>query len=323
MKKIFLVGTPFCGSTIIGNILNSHPEIFHAGEVDRLRIFSRYSGADANLNVDGCVLCGLHHGTKCPVWDDLPDAPQTLDDAVTVYETLVARGNKQVIVDSSKNVDWLADLHAHGLQDACAVVLSRNPFAFARSHHKAVHDPYWRGIEIWRNIYNHCLRVLIHRGIPFIAIQHSQMLDGPDEFFSRILKFVSLDGPVSCNHYFETEAHAVGGNVGPFIPYKAFDEVKYLEREAHQNRQVGDDEMAEKSMLPTSPFERSDSDWLDALSLAEMDACLSIPGVTDVMSLLGYSPASLVSMKNEWDAVKQPRSTKIVRSLPHEALCAV
>lgn len=48
MRSIFIVGSPFCGSTIIGNTLNSHPQIFHAGEVDRLSLFARYHGADAH-----------------------------------------------------------------------------------------------------------------------------------------------------------------------------------------------------------------------------------------------------------------------------------
>jgi hypothetical protein len=305
MKKIFLVGSPFCGSTVVGNILNSHPDIFHAGEVDRLRIFSRYHGVDAYLNVDGCALCGLHHGLECPVWDNLPEAPRTPEETVAVYETLAARGGKRVCVDGSKNVDWLVSLHDHGLQDACAVMLSRNPFAFARSHHKAVGDPYWRGIEIWRNIYNHCLRALIHRGIPFIAMSHSRMLEGPEGFFSMVLKFAGLPGAVDCHRYFEVEAHAVGGNVGAFLPYSQFDKAKYFEREMLQNRPADEEELAEKSLLPASPFGRSDSAWMEALSLEDIDAGLSIPGVGDVMSLLGYSPTALVAAKIEWDLAKQ------------------
>ncbi len=184
-------------------------------------------------------------------------------------------------------------------------MLSRNPFAFARSHHKAVFDPYWRGVEIWRNIYNHCLRALLHRAIPFIVISHSMMLENPDEFFSMILKFAGLRGGVDCHRYFEVEAHAVGGNVGAFLSYSQFNKAKYFEREVLQNRPADEEELAEKSMQSASPFERSDSAWMEALSLADIDAGLSIPGVADVMSLLGYSPAALVAAKIEWDLAKQ------------------
>jgi len=312
MKKIFLIGSPFCGSTVVGNILNSHKDILHAGEVDRLRLFSRYQGNDAYLTVDGCALCDLHHGLHCPIWDDLPNALQTPQEAVAVYEELTARAGKPVVVDSSKNVDWLGYLHDYGLQDAVAVVLSRNPFAFARSHHKAVHAPYWCGVEAWRNIYNHALRALIHRGIPFIALQHSAMLETQAEFFSKILKFAELEGELDYNRYFEVEAHAIGGNVGAFIHYTQFNKAKYFERELRQNRPADEEELAEKGLLPASPCERKDTAWLDCLTEADIDAGLSIPGVIDVMTLLGYTPASLVSMKIHWDQAQHQLTQPVV-----------
>jgi hypothetical protein len=168
-----------------------------------------------------------------------------------------------------------------------------------------VYAPYWSGVESWRNIYNHALRALIHRGIPFIALQHSAMLENQAEFFAKILKFAGLDEGLDFRHYTRAEAHPIGGNVGAFVHYSQFNQAKYFERERRQNRRADADELAEKMLQPAAPHERRDSAWLEELSEADIDAGLSIPGVTDIMTMLGYTPASLVAMKIHWDLAPQ------------------
>lgn len=300
MKNIFIVGSSFCGSTIIGNILNSHHKIFHAGEVDRLSLFQRYHGADANYMLGSCALCGLEEHMHCPVWEDLPPAPTKPQETVSSYRQIVARGGKEVVIDGSKNADWLAYLHDNGLGNTGAILLSRNPLAFARSHQDATGAPIWAGVEVWRNIYNHTLRVLLHRQIPFIALRHADLAANQDSFYAKILEFAGLDGQVDRENYFKFETHALGGNVGAFVRYKSFDAKRYEAREVRENRPLGPTEIEYKQLKQKHAGAWQDTAWITDIPDDEAGAALNIPGVTEIMSLLGYSAYELFAARQKW-----------------------
>ena len=151
----------------------------------------------------------------------------------------MARGGNEVALDGSKNVDWLAYLHDHGLRNTGAILLSRNPLAFAKSHHDATGAPVWQGVEIWRNIYNHTLRSLITRQIPFISMRHADLTSNPQGFYARLLEFMGLDGMVDVEQYFQFPVHALGGNVGAFVRYRDFNAQRYEAREAQNKRPLG------------------------------------------------------------------------------------
>lgn len=306
MRSIFIVGSSFCGSTIIGNTLNSHPQIFHAGEVDRLSLFRRYQGADETYLLDSCGLCGLNEPAHCPVWGELPPAPATPEEAVDVYRQLMSRSGKEVVLDGSKNVDWLTHLHDHGLKNTSAILLSRNPLAFAKSHGDATGAPVWQGVEIWRNIYNHTLRALMKRQIPFIALRHADLLKDPAWFYDRILKFAGLGGAVERDAYFKFETHALGGNVGAFVRYQGFDAARYKAREAQGNRPLGAMEIEEKRARQKRGGAWQDSGWMEAIPDGEAGAALNLPGVADIMSLLGYSAYGLFMAKQKWRLTQSP-----------------
>ncbi len=298
MKYFFIVGSPFCGSTAVGNILNTSSQIFHAGEVDRLDLFGQYTGENANLTVHGCALCGLgHQGGSCPVWHDFPSRPSSPAEKVRLYEEMVARAGRPVVLDSSKNADWMTMLWAAGLPVGGAIVLSRNPFAFARSHFKATGAPVWQGVEIWRNIYNHCLRAILHRGIPFMALRHEEIYTNTEGYFSRMLNFMGVTGGVDYAEFFRYPCHSLGGNWGAYVHYAGFDAAAFLHREAAEGRYADPQEMVVKLGRPASPKQRDDDGWMDHITAEEISAGISIPGVVDVMSLLGYDASAIAIRK--------------------------
>ena len=269
-------------------------------------MFERYQGADANYMLDNCALCGLEEHARCPVWGELPPAPATAQEAVATYQRLVARGGKEVVIDGSKNADWLAYLHDNGLKSASAILLSRNPLAFARSHRDATGAPVWMGVEMWRDIYNHALRVLLHRQIPFIALRHSELTEDPDGFYARVLDFAGLGGQVDQQNYFKFDTHALGGNVGAFVRYKAFNAERYEEREAREQRPLGPTEIEDKKAQQKRSGAWRETAWMAEIPDSEAGAALNIPGVTDIMSLLGYSAYELFVAKQKWRLTQSP-----------------
>lgn len=232
MHFVFVVGSPFCGSTAIGNMLNTHPDIFHAGEVDRLKFFGRYHDHDQHLTVNGCNLCESHHPKNiCPIWNEYPRIDtQNSHELVSAYKKLTAKSGKDVILDTSKNADWFAMLWESGLRPCSTIVLSRNPFAFAYSHFKATGQPIWQGVEVWRNIYNHCLRVVLNRGVPVISVKYSDLIESPSNLFDSILIYLNLSGRIDYNNFFNYACHAVGGNVGAFVNYRDFQSDAYIKK---------------------------------------------------------------------------------------------
>lgn len=305
LRSVFIVGSSFCGSTVIGNVLNSHPQIFHAGEADRLSLFGRYQGVDAAYLLDSCALCGLEEHKHCPVWGNLPAAPATPQEAVALYGALMARAGKDMALDGSKNVDWLAYLHDHGLRNTKAILLSRNPLAFAKSHQDATGAPIWQGVETWRNIYSHTLRALIARQIPFIAMRHADLAANPDGFYGRILEFAGVEGAVDRDHYFNFETHALGGNVSAFLRYKGFDAGRYEARETREGRALGPTEIEEKQARQKRGTWQ-DTLWMETIPDGEAGAALNMPGMSDIMSLLGYSAYDLFMAKQKWRLTHAP-----------------
>ncbi|OAZ69591.1 hypothetical protein SRCM100623_02307 [Acetobacter pasteurianus] len=302
MQFVFVIGAPFCGSTAVGNMLNTHPNIFHAGEVDRLKIFARYRDHDQHLTVNGCNLCESHHPRhNCPIWSDYPHIDtHNVHELVRAYKMLTSKSNKNVILDTSKNADWLAWLWQNGLQPCSAIVLSRNPFAFAYSHFKATGQPIWQGIEVWRNIYNHCLRVVLNRGIPLISVKHSDLLENPKHFFDSILMYLHLNGSIDYNNFSKYPCHALGGNVGAFVSYPEFQSEVYIKKEIQEKRFPTEEEISSKSSMSANPMKRTDHQWLKHIPCDEISAAISIPGMVDTMTLLGYDPILIYQQKIEW-----------------------
>src|SRR5258708_17372132 len=63
-QAVFLIGTYFSGSTLLGNCLNAHPSIFFAGEIDRLEAFRREPDW-THQRERGCRLCSTQAEAIC------------------------------------------------------------------------------------------------------------------------------------------------------------------------------------------------------------------------------------------------------------------
>jgi hypothetical protein len=67
---VFILGTPYCGSTLVGNALNAHPETTFVGEVNRLRFYKQFEGERFREGqyVSECAICGSREPYNCSLW---------------------------------------------------------------------------------------------------------------------------------------------------------------------------------------------------------------------------------------------------------------
>ena len=107
--NVFILGTPFCGSTLLTNCLNSHKELFTAGELNRLPAFKQFAHVkinDPHIYTDYCFLCHQRQ-QECPVW-----TPSFVKEfcaggiSTSLHDMLAHKTGKRGIVDSSKDPGW-------------------------------------------------------------------------------------------------------------------------------------------------------------------------------------------------------------------------
>src|SRR5262249_36903470 len=139
LRNVFILGTTYCGSTLLGNALNAHSSIAFAGEISRLPAF----GIGPALRVI-CPLCYVEK-VECPIWtqkfrDEVSahGAGKSLD----VYREAV---RKPVIVDGSKHVAWLRRVHAEAPlpSNTFLLIAVRSPLGFVHSTQRRDHWEAW------------------------------------------------------------------------------------------------------------------------------------------------------------------------------------
>jgi hypothetical protein len=278
-RTTFLVGTPFSGSTLLGNCLNAHPSIFFAGEIARLTAFRRADDA-VTEGEEGCRLCAARGEHECPAWPrDFSAALAPLAD-IARYRAILDHAKAPILVDSSKGVDWLNALHDAGLTaGVTAIICARNPFAVA--HSRAQGEPRVNPTAAaiaWREFYVQAIRSLARRGIPSLVVRYETFAFDPAATLRRICDFLGLPVDPGMMTYWETPSHAIGGSGHAFVRDANFTAAALNEREADA-----------LSYFADKPFGGwVDDRWTQGLSDEEMRQIMAVPTLNDVAALLGY-----------------------------------
>ena len=94
VKICFISGAAHSGSTLLGLILGSHSSTFFTGEANKVSYF-----LDPNFEPERkyCRVCGK----GCKIWSKIDL------DKDNLYEQLFKLVKKPIIIDSTKNLDWI------------------------------------------------------------------------------------------------------------------------------------------------------------------------------------------------------------------------
>ena len=297
-RLIFFVGSPYCGSTILGRHANEFDDIAYAGELDRLSVFDFWLHREHRHFEDKCAICTTHEKYDCQIFKD-----NNITGAKNIdkYLNIVERFGRTTVIDGSKNIDWLnwlltQDLRVHAR--IYGIVCVRNVLAYYVSQRDASEAMLHEIVEGWKNIYRHTFRTLTKLSLPFVILRFEDVIANGMAHFERIL----LDFGItlfrgSARH----ELHCIGGNTSAYVGMEEFFVQRLIERE---NRE------SEREVIRTKEFQYSQGGlgkaehWKSKVTEDEARQILSIPGIVDLSADLGYD---IIAMYKELFVTKANR----------------
>lgn len=283
--NLFILGTPYCGSTLLGNALNAHPSMRMIGEVNRLPFYEQFEWIPEQYTKT-CAVCGTHETYDCPVWGDELFSKLDGHGPAMLYDLL--RGDTQdVLVDGSKNVRWLRtvlDDRGGDTRGIKVVHCVRNPVSFANSYRTHHVEPLTTGCEEWRNTFYDLFRTCSNYGVPVLTIQYEQFAFNPEESLTRVCEFVGLEYDEAMLRYWHAPIHALGGNYSAYLKFSDF-----RSSQVRSEWQLGIQPYQDK------PFGGwSDERWLSEVYPEGLELVLNIPAIMDTAAMAGYSMAKVL-----------------------------
>lgn len=291
-RVVFVIGSPFSGSTFLTHLLAEGKELPTIGEAQRFRSFSQFQHVPDHY-LDGCSLCSTHATYDCPVWTQfLIDNAAGAD--IKLYEQVLKNCQSDVVVDSSKEVDWLSYLIRKNSDiSPAAIIVSRSPFNFIDSNRKRLpqFDQVWHA-EGWRNIYIHSFRTLAQLSIPFVHIRYDRFVNNHD-FLYRVVD--RLLGPIEVSRKQgggkrSRLVHPLGGNLSEISRRPEFNREIFAEQAT--NFTPSEISFDVSRVLDGSASNRSlqNSDLIsDKWDFGSAVNILSVPGIIDICHYLGYT----------------------------------
>ena len=289
-----LLGSPFSGSSLLGQSLNDIAGIAYAGELDRMHRFGFPLHRASDHFVSRCEICTSQEDYACTVFPpEHEPLAEPNDVALADYLEVLSRFGTPFVVDGSKNVDWLWYLQGKGLIERVptkVILVARSVWAFAASQMRTGNGNIYQAAEGWRNIYRHALRSISALGVPMLLVRHETFVADSDKWLSRAAWFVS-DTPH--NLYEPKPLHCLGGNVSAFAIRREFDQQGYLRAIPESDRVISRKKF-DYYGKDTAPRNQPVARWANSINRDQARAILAIPGVMETMLDLGYDPLHIL-----------------------------
>ncbi len=273
---VFILGSAYSGSTLLGNALNGHSAIRHLGELSRLPEFG------VGDITDHCVLCATA-GQECPVWTpELLAAVQAAGpgDAHRVLRDRL--GGPQILVDGSKRITWFEQCidGAGSLVSPFALVSVRHPFAFADSCRRRIGlEPHYAARE-WRHEMHTTMGTLVATGIPFLVVRYEDLARDPAWMLGRVADSLGLMPEPGLTEFWKHDCHPIGGNAGAHMWFESFRDSASFEND--EDREVANSYVGR-------PFGGwVDDKWTTNLDEAARAAIVAYPGLVETAAVFGY-----------------------------------
>ncbi|WP_346344032.1 sulfotransferase [Magnetospirillum sulfuroxidans] len=188
-------------------ILGSHSQAFYMGEGGK----ARYLGnSKTPVHKRVCKLCG----EDCPVWKDFQWTPPR-----ALYQQVAERTGRRVIIDSTKNDDWItervAETRASGGQPTLFMLL-RDGRAVVNSRLRKYpdRDPEQQ-IRQWIEQIQRSQALYARFDGPKMRLHYEHLAAEPDTVVRQACDVLGLDFEPAMLQFHTAEHHPLGGNSGP------------------------------------------------------------------------------------------------------------
>jgi hypothetical protein len=213
-RHIAILGSSYCGSTLLSLVLGALPGVANVGESHWL-LEPRPAGTpDAfNLTRDGYEQC-LFCGGNCPVIDD--DLRRRLaGPEADFYGTLAAAYGTRIIVTSDKAYHHVLRLDPALCHDA--IIVFRHPMSNWESHvnhtNKSSREEQKNYFEKWSIMYTSFIDTDPNGGKK-IFVDFDCFISDPGAVALRLCRVLGLPYMPKVLSYWRHPQHCIGGNIG-------------------------------------------------------------------------------------------------------------
>ena len=209
----FILSSPHSGSTWIGYVLGSGPESAFVGEYNR--------AWKESIRVP-CTICAARGLQSCEVLYDVEKEP-----AERAFDLAFARTGKRVIVDSSKELEWIRTFMISDSLDIRIVHLVRDPRGFFASVKRRAPVDVGEIIAHWSNENRKLCDFITASALPSVTVSYGLAAESPESEFRRLFKFCGMKFTTDSLSYWNVEHHgfAANGASDAILKTKAFPNV--------------------------------------------------------------------------------------------------
>lgn len=214
LTAVLICGAGHSGSTLLGMILGSHTDAFYMGEGGK----ARYLGDERKpLRKRVCKICG----EDCPVWSDF-----SWDGSAPLYAAVAAHVGKSVIIDSTKDEDWIS-ARANEVETAggkaVLIFLGRDGRAVINSRLRKYPDREAAiQIQSWIDKMTSAEALFENFTGPKMRLRYEDLAENSDRTIRALCELVGLDYQPAMADFTRAEHHVLGGNSGTqFVAAKA------------------------------------------------------------------------------------------------------
>lgn len=293
---IFIAGSPYSGSTFLCSLLATLNDIEILGEIDRYLPFQFYPSNPEHY-ITHCSICSTHEIYACPIWKE-EYINQYCNEKISneqkkeLYIKILNSSSKPILVDMSKNIDWLIFLLEQlKINLNVKIILTiRSVYNFVVSNRKLLSqfNVVWHA-EGWRNIYIHILRTCNRLNIPTLVIRHEDLILNPEEMFDKITYFIyNKNRKLNLDLLYTNEIHNLGGNIAEFFKYPNFNLNNFLNQNLPESK-ILRERLEEEPEINKKTLRQGALYSFKELTLGEFNDITQTPGVVDIMSFFGYS----------------------------------
>ena len=205
LKVCFIIGAPHSGSTLLGLILGSHSSAFFAGEANKVSYFNDPSFEDERKF---CRICGK----DCKIWNKVKP------DITNLYLQLSELTGKPIIIDSTKNLEWIhtqLELAEEIKLDSCLIFLKRDVRAVINSlARKYPNKDIVELIDSWKTHIKETRKIFTPFEGNKIEIHYEDLTLNLDNSIKKLCEFLDINYEPAMKDYYYKEHHSIGGNIG-------------------------------------------------------------------------------------------------------------